>query len=145
MKKVLLAALVAFLLIGCAMQQINQWSAENRSLAENGKIKWSQYYSNLYQKILSLHIPNKGATLENINNMILISQNYEAGTITKEQFEYSQRSAEAQLQKLSDNDSAIKRAAIAEGMRNFGNSIKSATPKTTSCQAFGNQMNCTSY
>jgi len=143
--KTIIAVLALLILTGCATQKLNRWVAENRLLAESGKIKWSEYYSNLYQKTLYTPMENKGETLDVINNMILVSQNYEAGTMNKEQFKYLQRSAQVQLQKMSDESSARGRAAFAEALRNYGNSLKAATPKTTNCQTFGNSLNCTSY
>lgn len=156
MKKAFLIAAVSFLLLGCASQQIAKWASDTRPLAESGKLKWSEYYSQLYQQVLAAPIPNKGSTLENVNNMILISQGFEAGKISKDDFDYFQRASQAAQQKSADATDARSRAIFSAALQNMGNAYKSAAdvatqkansyqpPVRTSCQAFGNQFNCVS-
>jgi hypothetical protein len=104
-----LTLVAALLLAGCASPQVaslRDYAATNKPLAERGSIKWSQYYSGLYGRAAAAGIP--GESLARINDAIRNSQQYEAGTITREEFGYRQRAI------LADETSADQRRAAAQ-------------------------------
>lgn len=98
--------IVAFLILlsGCAMQPqpvhpMVEWSRVNKPLAEQGKIKWSDYYKGLYQQGLTLQSPIQPAFLEQVNNLIKRAQEYESGQITKDQFDGYRRDYQVTMAK----------------------------------------------
>lgn len=143
---------------GCASHQLNSWNAENKPLAEQGKIKWSEYYTQLYKQAESSSVRNKIEILERANLMIYASHEYESGRMPKEQFDYFNRLSNVMEQRENDTESARTRQIWANAMQGVGNSYKANAemyqqranqpiyrqPVQTQCNSYGNQINCTS-
>lgn len=110
------------LLVGCASRPpanvlaLQQYITENRPLAENGTITWSQFYEGAYARAAAAGAP--GDSLARINDTIRYAQQYEAGSISRAEFEYYRRAAgadEASAQeKRAENDRARRAQGLAE-------------------------------
>jgi hypothetical protein len=92
MKMLLLSML---LLVGCAGQVSPQYRAfeayvaEKKPLAEAGSLKWSVYYTGLYDKAVASSAPPY--VLHAINESVMSAVRYEKGELSKEEFDYSRR------------------------------------------------------
>lgn len=126
---------LTLLLAACATSQIKNYAAANKPLAEQGSIKWSTYYSGLYDEVAHSNDRNKGAMMNRVNQMIMNSQAFEAGMITKDQFQYLQRAAQAGQATDDEQDFRRRMTAAAAAM-------KTTTPVTTNCNTYGSQTNC---
>lgn len=96
--KLTVLALSLFLLAGCATSNPNlaayqAYIATNRPHAEHGDIKWSEYYEGLYRTGTAAGMAPFAQY--RLNDMIRYAQQYEAGTLTKEEFDYQRRAANA--------------------------------------------------
>jgi len=154
MKSLLIALMLTFL-TGCAVvrqNELHKWSDANKSLAQSGQIKWSDYYTQLFDKIeeadLGIH---RGPALQATNGLIASAKQYERGQITKEQFENAQRSAKAQVANAraaaianDDDDDAVSAGfnsmagAFKQNQQYFQNKID----RQFTCTRNGNTTNC---
>lgn len=86
---------------------------QNKPLAEQGALKWSQYYTGLYSRASSL----PASDLNRLNDLISYAQKYESGAITKDQFDYHRRAAtiasKADFEVAAERDRARRQAAAA--------------------------------
>lgn len=88
------------ILNGCAAapslqyQEYKSYVAENLPRAKSGELKWSEYFNAVYSKASAANAP--GDTLRQMNEAIRMAQRYEAGTITKEEFDYQRRAGHAE-------------------------------------------------
>lgn len=97
-----LLVVVFLLLSGCGAYAERQQSvrhaetyiADKKPLAERGELKWSEYYKGLYQFFVWADAP--GDVLSRVNDLSRVAQDYEAGYITKDDFDYRRRAAEAE-------------------------------------------------
>lgn len=117
-----ISAILCALLTGCAGPSM-RYAEQNKPLAERGKMKWSDYYKGLYDT--SARAGESGQMLMRINTMILAAQSYEGGTLSKDQFEYFRR--QAQAGQVVDDEIADqrRRAAFAAAAKNFNTNIAS--------------------
>jgi hypothetical protein len=90
----LLAAVLALSLFGCAIftetygiQEVDNWVAENEPLAESGKMKWSEFYSQYLEKVLAAPVISQGPVVERVGIMVTASVFYERGRIDKAAFD----------------------------------------------------------
>lgn len=148
----------AFALAACANAQLKNYAAVNKPLAENGQIKWSIYYSGLYDEVLNSSVPNRGSALERIAVMIQVSQAFESGNISKEQFDHMTRLTQAAQATDDDAQRDRSRVAMAAALQGISQSYQQssaaamqransyaapATTVRTNCVATGNQVDCT--
>jgi len=98
--RILVSIVIAILLSGCAyaehqqaVRHVHSYVADKRPMAERGDIKWSDYYKGLYNFLIAANAP--GAALGQANEMIRVAENYEVGRLSKEEFEYARRDADA--------------------------------------------------
>jgi len=97
----ILIFLVAGLLAACASGPTpGQLAAQayvdaNRPLAIAGTLKWSTYYLGLYEKQQSGGAPS--FVLSTTNNLEATARRYEAGQISKKDFESARRGAQAEV------------------------------------------------
>lgn len=94
--KIRIAVILVCLLAGCAstrLAEIQAYAATNRPLAEAGTIKWSDYYLGLHRVGVASGMPAN--TQMRLNNMIRDAQQFEAGQITRDEFDYRRRAATA--------------------------------------------------
>lgn len=161
MKTLFLAVAFVLALSGCAGNRLKQWSSEHKPLAEQGKMLWSDYYTQLYAKALESNIANKGSVLERINIMIYVSKEHESGRMTKDYFDYMTRLAQAAQAADDERSSMQSKRAMASALQGVSNAygasaqayrqqsmqpqLPAYTPPTQiRCNTLGNQTNCTS-
>jgi hypothetical protein len=84
----------ALLLWGCAIftethgiQEVDNWAARNEPLAESGKIKWSEFYSQYLEKVSATPVINNSPMVERLGIMVTASLFYERGRIDKDAFD----------------------------------------------------------
>jgi hypothetical protein len=108
---VLLRALVALLVLslcGCAIftetygiQEVDNWAALNEPLAEAGKMKWSEFYSQYLEKVSATPVISNSPVVERLGIMVTASLFYERGRIDKTGFD-SVQSIVRKYQTLDD-------------------------------------------
>ncbi|HXZ54569.1 MAG TPA: hypothetical protein VEH03_03825 [Burkholderiales bacterium] len=103
-----LALCLAALLAGCAIftetygiQDVDNWAAKNEPLAESGKMKWSEFYSQYLEKVSSTPVISQGPVVERLGIMVTASLFYERGRIDKAGFD-SVRGIVQKYQTLDD-------------------------------------------
>jgi hypothetical protein len=84
----------AVLLCGCAVftetygfQDVDNWAARNEPLAESGKMKWSDFYSQYLEKVSATPVINHSPVVERIGIMVTASLFYERGRIDRTAFD----------------------------------------------------------
>jgi hypothetical protein len=110
-KRIYLLVLMG-LLAACTIYQVreyNYWVLQERVRAEQGEIKWSDYYKGCFSRLADL--PNrrdgKTAELEYYNTMIGVSLDYESGRIKQAEFESKRRLAQiAKARNMEGRESA---------------------------------------
>lgn len=126
MKKLMLAVALTGVLLGCSTSPkvdpretaISEWIGTKRPLVNSGDMRWSDYLIELYDRYSKLQ-GNEFAVIEmsTISNLIKDARRYEAGEITKDQFddlrrEAGARSAEKRQAVISANDAETRKAAL---------------------------------
>lgn len=88
------AATLAISLCGCAIftetygiQDVDNWAARNEPLAESGKMKWSEFYSQYLEKVSAAPVISNSPVVERLGIMITASLFYERGRIDKAGFD----------------------------------------------------------
>lgn len=88
------AATLVTLLCGCAIftetygiQDVDNWAARNEPLAESGKMKWSEFYSQYLEKVSAAPVISNSPVVERLGIMITASLFYERGRIDKTGFD----------------------------------------------------------
>ena len=87
---------ICLILSGCVqmeVQKVKEWNTTAKAEAKAGNMKWSDYYLQLYDKINGIQgdVVGKGWYLGATNALIDASKAYEAGKVTKDEFESFQR------------------------------------------------------
>jgi hypothetical protein len=104
------AAAAALLLSSCAcaiftetygIQDVDNWAAQNEPLAESGKMKWSEFYSQYLEKVSNTPVINNSPVVERLGIMVTASVFYERGRIDKASFD-SVRGIVKKYQTLDD-------------------------------------------
>lgn len=143
-KALLIIAMMA--LTGCATMEtnkINTWAQGAKASAQAGNMKWSDYYTELYNRINALQYPvqGKGFYLQASATMIDISKAYESGKISKDEFDSAQRqmiAKEAEYQEQAQaNNAARAQAAYSQFLYNQAQQAKAWQARPS--------VNCTSY
>ncbi len=89
-------AIIAFMIIlsGCALvrethdgQEIDNWAKDNEPLAASGRMKWSEYYAQYYQKVAATPSPDQARVAERLEILATASLFYEQGRLDKAGFE----------------------------------------------------------
>lgn len=99
MFRIALALVLICLLNACASPQqkaqqaeFHQWRTSRQAQARAGQIQWSVYYTELWSRINQLpNEPQKPLMLATTAELIPLARRYEAGQITKDQFEDTRR------------------------------------------------------
>lgn len=88
------AAILALLLCGCAIfsethgiQEVDNWAAKNEPLAESGKMKWSEFYSQYLEIVSATPVISNSPVVERLGIMVTASVFYERGRIDKAGFD----------------------------------------------------------
>jgi hypothetical protein len=88
------AAAIALVLCGCAIftethgiQEVDNWAAKNEPLAESGKMKWSEFYSQYLEIVSATPVISQSPVVERLGIMVTASLFYEHGRIDKAGFD----------------------------------------------------------
>ena len=88
------ALALALSFCGCAIftethgiQEVDNWAAQNEPLAESGKMKWSEFYSQYLEKVSATPVISGSPVVERLGIMVTASLFYERGRIDKSAFE----------------------------------------------------------
>jgi len=102
------AAALAVSLCGCAIftetygiQEVDNWAAKNEPLAESGKMKWSEFYSQYLEKVSAAPVISNSPVVERLGLMVTASLFYERGRLDKAGFD-SVRSIVHKYQTIDD-------------------------------------------
>lgn len=151
------ALALAVALAACA-SPAEHYAEANQPLAEQGKLKWSEYYLGLYNSAAQSRTPTRARLMERANTMIEVAQSYENGKITSEQFQHLRRQVQAAQTADDDMEAQRRKAAALAVLQEMNkttaqNASESAytfvkptpvTTTTTNCNSFSGQVNCTS-
>jgi hypothetical protein len=99
MYRIVFTFLVTVLLTACASPQqkaqiteFYSWESKRQAQAKAGQVPWSSYYTELWTRLNQMpNDPQKPLAMSTAAELIPIARSYEAGQITKEQFEDSRR------------------------------------------------------
>jgi hypothetical protein len=144
MYRLALSILLAFLLTACASPQqkaqiaeFYSWESKRQAQAKAGQVPWSSYYTELWTRLNQMpNDPQKPLAMSTAAELIPIARSYEAGQITKEQFEDSRRiivsrtNQERQIMQLQQK--AVDDAQ-AEQLYKLGNQMMQPRNPTTNC------------
>lgn len=143
MIKNLLSALTVVLLVACANPQqqaqindFNQWNSTNKWLAESGQIPWSRYYTELWERLNRMPPePTKPHVMAITAELIPVARRYEAGQMTKEQFDDARRLATSRLRQTQQSvyqQQQMINDAQADRLTRMGQELlRPANPSTT--------------
>ena len=124
----ILACLTALSLCGCAIfsetygiQDVDNWAAKNEPLAESGKMKWSEFYSQYLEKASATPVVSQSPVVERLGIMVTASLFYERGRIDKTQFD-SVQSIVRKYQTIDDPAAnLLARNALVKALEESGN------------------------
>ena len=144
MTRLFLSLVTALLLIACASPQqraqvedFQKWRENRQSQARMGQVPWSIYYSELWSKMNSLPSdPQKPLMLETTARLIPLARQYEAGQISKDQFEDARRIVISGHQRGQQNIQQQQQAindAQAEQLYRIGNQVMQPRNPTITC------------
>jgi hypothetical protein len=119
--KSLALAVFVTLIAGCAtpsgntrsnpqMDELKFYIASNKPRAESGAMKWSEYYSGVYQRHVAAHTSPE--LIQVVNKLLWNAQQYESGAISKEEFDFRQRDL-----RLEGDTLMQRRAAAAQAQQ----------------------------
>jgi hypothetical protein len=139
----LLGLFLILLLTGCAspknskLEEFRIWSNFNLQQAQLGKIKWSEFYSEGYQRMEQFNSSQEIAmTQRMLSELIPHARRFESGKISKEEFQDLQRSLMAQyrteIQATKQKQQSINDAQ-AQQLYQLGNQILQPRNPTTNC------------
>ena len=144
MYRIVFAMVLAFLLNACASPQqqaqvaeFRSWQSSRQAQAMAGQVQWSVYYSELWGRMNQLpHNPQKPAMMASTAELIPIARSYEAGRITKEQFEDARRIIISRTNQEQQNSLQRQQSindAQAEQLYRIGNQVMQPRNPTTNC------------
>ena len=144
MYRLALTILLAILVTACASPQqkaqiaeFYSWQSNRQAQAKAGQVPWSSYYTELWTRLSQMpDDPQKPLAMSTTAELIPIARSYEAGQLTKEQFEdlrriiisrtNQERQITLQQQKAIDD-------AQAEQLFKLSNQIMQPRNPTTNC------------
>ena len=144
MYRLALTLVLAFFITACASPQqqaqvaeFRSWQASRQAQAMAGQVQWSVYYSELWGRMNQL--PNnhqKPAMMASTAELIPIARSYEAGRITKEQFEDARRIIISRTNQEQQNSLQRQQSindAQAEQLYRIGNQVMQPNNTSTNC------------
>jgi hypothetical protein len=144
MYRLALTLVLAFFITACASPQqqaqvaeFRSWQASRQAQARAGQVQWSVYYSELWGRMNQLpNDPQKPLMMATTAELIPIARRYEAGQITKEQFEDTRRiiisRTSQEQQNIQQRQQSINDAQ-AEQLYRIGNQVMQPRNPTTNC------------
>lgn len=144
MSRLLLSLVLAIFLSACASPQqraeiedFQRWRTSRQSQAQVGQIPWSTYYSELWARLSSLPSdPQKPLMMETTARLIPLARQYEAGQISRDQFEDARRlviSGHQQSQQLIQQRQQAINDAQAEQLYRLGNQVMQPRNPAVTC------------
>jgi len=144
MYRIVFTMVLAFLLNACASPQqqaqvaeFRSWQSSRQAQAMAGQVQWSVYYSELWGRMNQLpHNPQKPAMMASTAELIPIARSYEAGRITKEQFEDARRIIISRTNQEQQNSLQRQQSindAQAEQLYRIGNQVMQPNNTSTNC------------
>ena len=146
--KSIVAISLALALSGCAYQAQNdfmKWRDTTKAAAQRGEVKWSDYYIEGFNRLEPLvNQPGVRSSRRAFAELIPVAQKYEAGQITKEEFENAKRMASVARDDGANQEYAEAQRQQAVQNQNINNALlmmQAAQPKpiqqtTTSCSSY---------
>jgi len=144
MYRLALTLILAFFITACASPQqqaqvaeFRSWQASRQAQARAGQVQWSVYYSELWGRMSQLpNDPQKPLMMATTAELIPIARSYEAGRITKEQFEDTRRiiisRTNQEQQNIQQRQQSINDVQ-AEQLYRIGNQVIQPRNPTTNC------------
>ena len=144
MYRLALTLVLAFFITACASPQqqaqvaeFRSWQASRQAQARAGQVQWSVYYSELWGRMSQLpNDPQKPLMMATTAELIPIARRYEAGQITKEQFEDTRRiiisRTNQEQQNIQQRQQSINDVQ-AEQLYRIGNQVMQPRNPTTNC------------
>jgi len=144
MYRIVFTLALAILITACASPQqqaqvaeFKSWQVSRQAQARAGQVQWSVYYTELWSRINQLpNDPQKPLMMSTTAELIPIARSYEAGQITKEQFEDTRRiiisRTSQEQQNIQQRQQAINDAQ-AEQLYRIGNQVMQPRNSTTNC------------
>ena len=144
MYRLALTLVLAFFITACASPQqqaqvaeFRSWQASRQAQAMAGQVQWSVYYSELWGRMNQLpNNPQKPAMMASTAELIPIARSYEAGRITKEQFEDARRIIISRTNQEQQNSLQRQQSindAQAEQLYRIGNQVMQPNNTSTNC------------
>ena len=144
MYRLALTLILAFFITACASPQqqaqvaeFRSWQASRQAQARAGQVQWSVYYSELWGRMSQLpNDPQKPLMMATTAELIPIARSYEAGRITKEQFEDTRRIIISRTNQEQQNSLQRQQSindAQAEQLYRIGNQVMQPRNPTTNC------------
>jgi hypothetical protein len=144
MSRLFLSFVIALLLTACAAPQqrtqiesFQKWRETRQSQARMGQLPWSTYYSELWSRMNSLPSdPQKSLMLETTARLIPLAKQYEAGQISKDQFEDARRiviSGHQQGEQKIQQRQQANNDAQAEKLYRIGNQLMQPKNPSITC------------
>ena len=144
MYRLALTLVLAFFITACASPQqqaqvaeFRSWQASRQAQARAGQVQWSVYYSELWGRMSQLpNDPQKPLMMATTAELIPIARSYEAGRITKEQFEDTRRIIISRTNQEQQNSLQRQQSindAQAEQLYRIGNQVMQPRNPTTNC------------
>jgi hypothetical protein len=144
MYRLALTLVLVFFITACASPQqqaqvaeFKSWQASRQAQARAGQVLYSVYYSELWSRMNQLpNDPQKPLMLATTAELIPLARRYEAGQITKEQFEDTRRiiisRTNQEQQNIQQRQQSINDAQ-AEQLYRIGNQVMQPRNPTTNC------------
>ena len=153
LQKNLLGVFLVFSLAGCATAPVDQaaidlraWAPTALQEARDGSRRWSDYYTEFYNRLRDTNFADRAFLMEVTANLIDVARAFEAGAISEQQFDSARRQAEVAVtrntEQLTREQDAARRAAWAATMNNLAQSQQQRSNYFQ--QHLNRQQTCTS-
>jgi hypothetical protein len=153
-QSVVLFSFVA-VIAGCAnpkVQEVQAYSAYAKQQAEAGNMSWTEFYTSMYDKTLTLPSSNsRNAALKGYAELIPIGRQYDAKQISKNQFEDARRMVitrvDSEVAANQDRDRKELGRSFADMMDRQAADRQRQQRSTTTCNTsvYGNNATTTCY
>lgn len=147
MRAILIACTLA--LAGCAAQApdpqaaaFKEWVSITKPRAESGELNHSDFYLQAHDRLAAIHTddPSKLVLQRAFAEMIPVARAYEAGALTREQFDDVRRLTEVSIQQQNAAMEAQRQQAVAQALAAAGSWQRPTTQ--TNCVTVGAQVRC---
>jgi Asp-tRNA(Asn)/Glu-tRNA(Gln) amidotransferase B subunit len=119
------------------MSEFKSWQASRQAQVKAGQVLYSVYYAELWSRMNQLpNDPQKPLWMATTAELIPLARRFEAGQITKEQFEDSRRiiiSRTSQEQQIIQQRQQAVNDAQAEQLYRIGNQVLQPNNTSTNC------------